>query len=65
MDARPLTIEELERWVSFGARWRPLQIDDERAVVELCECTGNPVERRVALDAEVIAYVRAHAGETG
>jgi hypothetical protein len=63
MDERPVTIEELEQWVEFGARWRGVQLDQARAVVELCQCTGELVERRVALDPAVIAYVRAHAHE--
>jgi hypothetical protein len=61
MDERPVTIEELEQWVEFGARWRGLQVDEAPVVVELCQCTGELVERRVAVDPEVIAYVRAHA----
>jgi hypothetical protein len=62
-DPRPLTVAELERWVDFGARWRPLLVEDERVIVELCQCTGELVERRVAADPEVVAYVRAHARE--
>lgn len=58
-----LTIAELERWVQFGARWRPLRIDDGHAVVELCECTGAPVERRETSDPETIEYLRSHPPE--
>jgi hypothetical protein len=58
---RPLTIEELERWVAFGARWRPVQISDDRAVVELCQCTGELVEQRATSDAVTIAYLRDNA----
>jgi hypothetical protein len=64
-DARPVTIPELERWVAFGARWRPLATRDGQVTVELCQCTGELVERRSAVDPDVIAYVRAHAGESG
>jgi hypothetical protein len=60
-DGRPLTIEELERWVAFGARWRPVQIGDDEAIVELCECTGEVVEQRATRDARTIAYVRDNA----
>jgi hypothetical protein len=45
---RPLTIEELERWVAFGASWRPVQIGYDHAVIELCQCTGELVEQRRA-----------------
>jgi hypothetical protein len=58
---RPLTVAELEQWTAFGARWRPERFEAERVIVELCQCTGEPVERRVAVDPDVIAYVRDHA----
>jgi hypothetical protein len=61
---RPLTVAELERWTAFGARWRPQRFEAERVVVDLCECTGELVERREAVDPEVVAYVRAHAADT-
>ena len=60
---RPLTVAELEQWVAFGARWRPPRAAAERAIVDLCECTGELVECRVAVDPEVVAYVRAHAAD--
>jgi hypothetical protein len=60
-DLRPLTIEELERWVAFGASWRPVQISHEQAIVELCQCTGELVEQRATSDAQTIAYLRANA----
>ncbi len=53
-----LSAEMLERWVSFGARWRAVLITDQRAVVDLCECTGELVERRETEDPEVIKYLR-------
>jgi hypothetical protein len=58
---RPLTIAELERWVAFGAKWRAVEITDERAVVELCQCTGELVERRETADAGMIDYLRARS----
>ena len=59
----PVTIDELERWVEFGARWRVVQIADGRAVVELCQCTGELVERRETNDAGMIEYLCAHPPE--
>ncbi len=59
---RPLTIEELERWVDFGAKWSPVTVTDELAVVDMCQCTGELVERREGDDPGLIAYVRAHEG---
>jgi hypothetical protein len=53
-----LTIDALERWVLFGAQWRIVELSSERAVVDLCTCTGQPVERLESDDAAVIGYVR-------
>jgi hypothetical protein len=60
---RPLTVAELEQWVAFGARWRPWRFEADRVIVDLCQCTGELVERRTAVDHEVIAYVRAHGAD--
>lgn len=53
-----LSTEELERWEAHGATWRTIEITDQRVVVELCTCYGEPVDVRVGESAEVIAYVR-------
>ncbi|HLI58225.1 MAG TPA: hypothetical protein VKV21_01035 [Solirubrobacteraceae bacterium] len=58
-----VTIAELERWTEFGARWRARHVAEDRVVVDLCQCTGELVERRASSDPEVIAYVRARASE--
>jgi hypothetical protein len=60
MTLSPLTVEELERWAAFGARWRAVSLTDERAVVDLCQCTGELVERRETADTVVIDYLRTH-----
>lgn len=62
---RPVTIDELERWVAAGANWRAVELTGERAVVDLCQCTGELVERRVTADAGTIAYLRTHAPDGG
>lgn len=54
-----LTIDELERWALFGAQWRVVDLSDAHVVVDLCECTGRPVERRESDDATLIDYVRS------
>lgn len=54
-----LSFEELKRWELFGAYWRLVQISDQRAIVELCACTGERVERRESDDPALIAYVRS------
>lgn len=57
-------VDELERWVAAGAHWRLVEIRDARAIVDLCQCTGERVERRESADHGVIEYVRTHARES-
>ncbi len=59
----PVTIEDLERWREHGAIWRPIEVSDERAVVELCTCYGDPVDIVQSDAPELIAYVREHPGD--
>jgi hypothetical protein len=56
-----LTVDDLERWTDNGAQWRPLEVSDELAVVELCTCYGEPVDVVQGRSAALIAYVREHA----
>ena len=56
----PLTVEELERWVAFGATWRVVTISDRRAIIDLCQCTGERVEQRASSDPIVVEYLRSH-----
>jgi hypothetical protein len=53
-----VTVEELERWTLFGATWRVAEITEDRAVVDLCQCTGEVEMRRVVSDPGVLEYVR-------
>jgi hypothetical protein len=58
--ARQATINELEDWEQQGAVWRAVEVSDERAVVDLCSCSGERMERVESDDQELIAFVRAH-----
>jgi hypothetical protein len=58
MTSDALTIDALERWVLFGAGWRVVDLSNERAVVDLCACTGEPVERVESDDPALIDYLR-------
>ena len=53
-----LTIDVLERWVLFGAQWRIVDLSGQSAVVDLCTCTGELVERLESDDPTVIRYLR-------
>jgi hypothetical protein len=57
---RPATIAELQDWTLNGATWEPVQLSDERAVVELCTCHGERVDVVESGDPEVIEFVRRH-----
>ena len=54
-----LTISELEDWELHGATWRPLEVTDVRAVVELCSCSGEPMDVVEGEGPELIEFVRA------
>jgi hypothetical protein len=58
MNAQALTVEHLERWILSGAHWRVVDITNQSVVVDLCACTGEPVERRLSGDPAVIDYLR-------
>jgi hypothetical protein len=53
-----VTIDELERWVLSGACWRVVDISNEHAVVDVCACTGEPLERVESGEHAVIGYLR-------
>lgn len=57
-----LTVAALERWRLFGATWRVIEIDPEHAVLDMCACTGETVERRHLRDPDVIEYLVSFAG---
>jgi hypothetical protein len=62
MSTETLTIDGLERWALSGASWRVVDISRERVVVDLCTCTGEPLERLQSDDPSVIGYLRtAHS----
>jgi hypothetical protein len=50
--------ETLERWEDSGAGWRAVHVSDAKAIVDLCACTGEPMERIESSDPELIALLR-------
>lgn len=63
MAPRDATIAELEDWERSGAVWRPVEVGSGRAVVDLCSCTGELMERVQSEDPRFIALVRARRDE--
>jgi hypothetical protein len=51
-------LENVENWTLSGGSWRIVSISNERAVVDLCACTGEPMERLESDDPTVIARLR-------
>jgi hypothetical protein len=51
----------LERWTDSGAVYRVLELTDEHAVVQMCTCHGEPVDRLESEDRRLIEYLRASA----
>jgi hypothetical protein len=60
-----LTIDRLERWALFGAHWRVVELSRDRALVDLCACTGELVERMECADMTVIEYLRSAGSDQG
>jgi hypothetical protein len=59
-EMRRTTIAELEDWEQSGATWRPVELSEGHAVVDLCTCSGERMERVESDDPELIAFLRAH-----
>lgn len=51
-------IDVLRRWEDHGAQWRLASLTDERAVVLLCTCTGEPVDRIESSDSALLSFLR-------
>ena len=59
-------LEVLERWEDGGAMWRALHVSERKAIVELCTCTGEPVERLESGDPDLIRLLeRRPTSEVG
>jgi hypothetical protein len=55
-------IDVLQRWEEGGAVWRAVAVGDEHVSIDLCACTGEPVDRLDSDDAQLIDYVRSRGG---
>ena len=50
--------EQLQRWEDNGAVWRAVHVSDSKAIVDLCTCHGEPVERIESSDPDLIRLLR-------
>jgi hypothetical protein len=53
-------LAELEDWEFHGATWRAVELARQRVVLDLCSCSGEPMERVESEDPELIQYVLDH-----
>jgi hypothetical protein len=50
-------VEVLRRWEDSGAVWRLVVLGDDRAVVDLCTCHGEPVDRLESSDPALLRFL--------
>jgi hypothetical protein len=50
-------IEVLRRWEDHGAVWRVVALSDDHAVIDLCTCYGEPVDRLESADPDLLRFV--------
>ena len=50
-------IETLIRWEQHGAVWRLKSLGRTEAVVQLCSCSGEPVDELSSNDPELLHYL--------
>ena len=58
-------IHTLERWEQHGASWRARRVSETEAVVDLCTCTGEPVEQLRSSDPDLLRYLAARPNSGG
>ena len=56
---RPLDV--LRRWENHGAEYRVVHLDERRAVVDLCTCSGEPVDRLESEDRDLVRFLQRRA----
>ena len=64
MTSESVTIDYLKDWELNGATWRAVELDDRHAVIDLCSCSGERMDRVESARRELIEYVRARGGES-
>ncbi len=56
MPERP--VDTLRRWEDHGAVWRTRRLTETEAVVDLCTCTGEPVDELRSSDPALLRLLR-------
>jgi hypothetical protein len=50
-------VDQLRRWELSGATWRVITRTARHAEVELCTCTGEPMQRLVSEDPRLLEFL--------
>ena len=56
-------VDVLRRWEEHGAEWRVVSLGEDRAIVELCTCYGEPVEVIESGDPDLLRLLRSRSTE--
>jgi hypothetical protein len=48
----------LERWCDNGGEYRIVHLSERLAVVELCTCSGESLDRLVSRDPQLLGYLQ-------
>jgi fatty-acyl-CoA synthase len=57
LHARQSPLDTLRQWELNGGTWRVVERSGTGAVVDLCTCTGEPMERLSSSDPALLAYL--------
>jgi hypothetical protein len=58
-------VERLRRWELTGATWRVVTRTARGAEIELCTCTGEPMERLISDDPGLLEFLEDRDGADG
>jgi hypothetical protein len=50
-------VDVLKRWEDHGAVWRARSVTPTEAIVDLCSCTGEPVDQLRSDDPALLRYL--------
>ena len=53
----------IKRWLEYGGHYRLLELASVGAVLELCSCHGEAVDRLESADPALVAYLRQRDGD--
>ena len=57
-------VDILTRWEEHGAEWRVVSLGEERAIVDLCTCYGEPVDRIESDDPALLRFLRGRSSSS-